>query len=65
MVKKKILNFILEKKNMGDNGLLKEILDSLNDVDTINLFAEANGLTGDTDVENRVRELEWEEHINS
>lgn len=50
---------------MGDNGLLKEILDSLNDVDTINLFAEANGLTGDTDVENRVRELEWEEHINS
>lgn len=50
---------------MGDNGLLKEILDSLIDVDTINLFAEANGLTGDTDVENRVRELEWEEHINS
>ncbi|XP_065934895.1 uncharacterized protein [Magallana gigas] len=42
---------------MGDNGLLKEILDSLIDVDTINLFAEANGLTGDTDVENRWEEL--------
>lgn len=34
-------------------------------MDTINLFAEANGLTGDTDVENRLRELEWENYIDS
>lgn len=50
---------------MENDSLLKEILDSLSDVDTINLFAEANGLTGDTDVENRLRELEWDDYINS
>lgn len=43
-------------KGMADN-LLKEILDSLTDVDSINLFAAANGLTGDTEVENRLREV--------
>lgn len=30
---------------MTDNSLLKEILDSLTDVDTINLFAAANALS--------------------
>lgn len=50
---------------MKNDSLLKEILDSLSDVDTINLFAEANGLTGDTDVEIRLRELEWDDYINS
>jgi hypothetical protein len=50
---------------MTDNSLLKEILDSLHDVDTINLFASANGLTGDTEVENRLKELEWNQHIDN
>lgn len=49
---------------MADN-LLKEILDSLTDVDSINLFAAANGLTGDTEVENRLREVEWNHHIDN
>lgn len=49
---------------MTDNSVLKEILDSLTDVDTINLFAAANGLTGDMEVENRIKELEWNEHID-
>lgn len=49
---------------MTDNSVLKEILDSLTDVDTINLFAAANGLTGDIEVENRIKELEWNEHID-
>lgn len=42
---------------MADN-LLKEILNSLTDVDSISLFAAANGLTGDTEVENRLREVD-------
>lgn len=50
---------------MGDSSLLKEILDSLNDVDTINMFAAAQGLTGDIEVENRLKELGWENYINS
>lgn len=50
---------------MSSNSLLKEILDSLKDVDTINLFAAANGLTGDTEVENRIKELEWNGHIDN
>lgn len=49
---------------MGDNGLLKEILDFLNDVDIINFFVEVNGFMGDIDVENRLRELEWENYID-
>jgi hypothetical protein len=40
------------------DGLLKEILDSLTDVDTINFFAAANGLTGDAVIENRIKEVE-------
>lgn len=50
---------------MSHHSLLKEILDSLTDVDTINLFAEANGLTGDTEVENRLKELDWNRHIDT
>lgn len=42
------------KLDMESDSLLKEILASLNDQDIINLFAEAR----DTDVENRLRELE-------
>lgn len=43
-------------------GLLKEILDSLTDVDTIKLFAEANDLEGDVDVKKRIKQLEWNQH---
>ncbi|KAK3105356.1 hypothetical protein FSP39_023301 [Pinctada imbricata] len=50
---------------MASNSLLKEILDSLTDGDTINLFAAANGLTGDTEVENRIKELKWNQHIDN
>lgn len=55
---------------MSDGSLLKEILDSLTDPDTIQLFALANGLVGDAEIENRLRELqqekelEWETHID-
>lgn len=51
-----VFKFFFSFKGMADN-LLKEILDSLTDVDSINLFAAANGLTGDTEVENRLREV--------
>lgn len=50
---------------MESDSLLKEILDSLSDVDTVNMFAHANGLTGDLEVENRLKELDWENYINS
>lgn len=50
---------------MASNSLLKEILNSLTDVDTIHLFAAANGLTGDTEVENRKKELEWNQQIDN
>lgn len=43
-----------------DGSLLKEILDSLEDHDIVQLFAAANGLIGDAEVENRLRELQWE-----
>lgn len=50
---------------MADGSLLKEILDSLHDVDSINFFAAANGLTGEDEVENRLKEVHidnlWEE----
>ena len=49
---------------MADDNLLKEILDSFTDADAINLFAAANGLTGDTDVVNRLKELEWNKHVD-
>lgn len=49
---------------MAANSLLKDILDSLEDPDTIQLFAAANGLVGDVEVENRLQELEWERHID-
>ena len=47
------------------DGLLKEILDSLTDVDAINFFAAANGLTGDAEIENRIKEVEWNQHIDN
>lgn len=50
---------------MADGSILKEILDSLHDVDSINFFAAANGLTRDDEVENRLKEVHidnlWEE----
>lgn len=49
---------------MADNSLLKDILDSLEDPDTIQLLAAANGLIGDVEVENRLQELEWVRHID-
>lgn len=48
---------------MADDSLLKEILDSLNDTDAVQLFAAANGLVGDAEVEDRLKELNWEKHI--
>lgn len=50
---------------MENDSLLKEILDSLSNVDTVNMFAHASGLTGDLEVENRLKELDWENCINS
>jgi hypothetical protein len=50
---------------MENDSLLNEILDSLSDVDTVNMFAHANGLTGDLEVENRLKELDWENYISS
>lgn len=51
-------------KGMADGSLLKEILDSLKDPDVVQIFAAANGLVGDAEVENRLRELQWEKHID-
>lgn len=49
---------------MADQSLLKEILNSLHDPETIQLFAAVNGLTGDREIEDRLRELQWEKHID-
>lgn len=49
---------------MADQSLLKEILNSLHDPETIQLFAAVNGLTGDMEIEDRLRELQWEKHID-
>lgn len=49
---------------MADGSLLKEILDSLKDPDVVQIFAAANGLVDDAEVENRLRELQWEKHID-
>lgn len=40
-------------------------MDSLTDEDTINLFAEASGLVGDVEVENGLKDLKWDQHIDS
>ena len=50
---------------MADDSLLKEILNSLEDPDVIQLFAAANGLVGDNEVEDRLKELQWEKHIDN
>lgn len=50
---------------MAQDSLLKEILDTLEDPDTVQLFATANGLVGDAEVENRLRELQWDKHIDN
>lgn len=49
---------------MADHSLLKEILNSLHDPETIQLFAAANDLTGDKEIEDRLRELQWGKHID-
>ena len=49
---------------MANDSLLKEILDSLTDPESIQFFATANGLVGDEEVENRLRELQWERHVD-
>ena len=56
---------------MAQESLLKEIMDSLENLYEVQLFATANGLVGDVEVENRLRELQqekqlqWENHIDS
>jgi hypothetical protein len=50
---------------MADDSLLKEILDSLEDLEVVQLYDTANGLVGDVEVEKRLRELEWEKHIDN
>ena len=56
---------------MAQESLLKEIMDSLENMYEVQLFATANGLVGDVEVENRLRELQqdkqlqWENHIDS
>lgn len=50
---------------MVDGSLLKEILDFLYDVDSINFFVVVNGLIGEDEVENWLKEVYidnlWEE----
>ena len=48
---------------MSDQSLLKEIVDFLADSDAVQLFATANDLVGDAEVENRLRELQQEEDL--
>ena len=56
---------------MSQESLLKEILDALENLDEVQLFATANGLVGDVEVENRLRklqqekQLQWENHIDN
>lgn len=50
---------------MAQDSLLKEILDTLEDPDTVQLFAAVNGLLGDVEIENRLSELQWEKHIDN
>lgn len=50
---------------MAQDSLLKEILDTLEDPDTVQLFAAVNDLLGDVEIENRLSELQWEKHIDN
>lgn len=50
---------------MAENSLLKEILDTLSDPDTVTFFAAVHGLVGNSEVEHRLKELEWNEHIEN
>lgn len=50
---------------MAENSLLKEILDTLSDPDTVKFFAAVHGLVGNSEVEHRLKELEWNEHIEN
>lgn len=50
---------------MAENSLLKEILDTLSDPDTVKIFAAVHGLVGNSEVEHRLKELEWNEHIEN
>lgn len=43
---------------MAENSLLKEILDTLSDPDTVKIFAAVHGLVGNSEVEHRLKELE-------
>lgn len=58
------LNFFFLFKGMVDN-FLKEILDLLIDVDFINFFVVVNGFIGDIEVENWLREVEWNYYIDN
>lgn len=49
---------------MTENNHLKDILATLTDAETVNLFASIHGLSGHQEVENRLKEL-WENHIDS
>lgn len=49
---------------MVDN-FLKEILDLLIDVDFISFFVVVNGFIGDIEVENWLREVEWNYYIDN
>lgn len=50
---------------MSKDSLLKEILESLEDAETIQWFAAANGLIDDSDVQNRLRKIEWNKHVDN
>lgn len=50
---------------MAENSLLKEILDTLSDPDTVTFFAAVHGLVGNSEVEHRLKKLEWNEHIEN
>lgn len=45
-------------------SFLKEILDFLIDVDIINFFVVVNGLIGDIEVENWLKEFDWNWYID-
>lgn len=50
---------------MANDSFLKEILGSLTEPDTIQLFALVNGLVGDAEIANRLKELQWEKHVDN
>lgn len=49
---------------MEEESLLQEILNSIDDLETLRLFATANNLVGDVEIENRLRELQWDKHVD-